>query len=327
MDAGGAGWAGEARDGEGEEGFVVAVEGEAFVGFLLEEFSAEEKEEQSGEGIEVAFATAADDFINTLREQRGDAGGDGDINREHALAQADPRGAPVVGGAEEEDGQREDKAEVAEEFLQTGTAEAIKSEVGRDAEEHDVAEGEAGDGKLQPEAARNGAAGGGRSVEVGEFEVGFVAERSEERGDFAEFDAGGVEGDGGFLAREIHLRGADAGLELEQVFEQPHARDAVNGGEAEGDVREAGVGEIDEAGAGLGGVEIGELAGSGGAGDADAGGVAEAVEIGEAVFREQFKNGAAALAAEGVAGVREGGRGARCAAVAAGIAAGGDRAR
>jgi hypothetical protein len=117
---------------------------------LLEQPSAKQKEQQSCERIEISFAAPGNDFVNTLREEREEAGRNRNVDVEQSLPQAEPGRTPVIGRTVEEDGQREHEAEVAEQFSKGRPAEAIQSQVGGDAEQHDVPEGKAGDGQLQP---------------------------------------------------------------------------------------------------------------------------------------------------------------------------------
>src|SRR5690606_21212980 len=103
------------------------------------------------------------------------------------------------------------------------------------------------------------------------------------------------------LAREVHPRLADGGVEPEEVLEQPDAGDAVDGGDAEGDARQRLAAERQEPRGHLRVVEVGEAAGLRRPGDADAGGALQPVVAVEAAADEQLVDGAAAGAAEALA--------------------------
>ena len=140
-------------DCQREERLVIAVKRQAVIGLLLKQFSAQEKEQQSRQRIEVAFTTPAGHLVNTLTEQRHDARGDGHIDGEHPLPQAAPSRSPVVGGAVEKHRQGQRNAQPAREPAERRSAEAVQPQIGREVEQHDVAEGESRHAQLQPQAS------------------------------------------------------------------------------------------------------------------------------------------------------------------------------
>ena len=62
----------------------------------------------------------------------------------------------------------------------------------------------------------------------------------------AEFDLLRREGDGGLAPGEIHLRFADARMQLEQIFQQPDTGHAMDRRQMQGDSRLPAIGEIEQ---------------------------------------------------------------------------------
>ncbi len=170
-----------------------AIERDAFERLLLEELADQQEEDQAGERVEKAFAATDEDLDHTAAEEHGEPQGNRHVECDRARARGRPRRTEVVSGAEEQHRQGEGQIEQAEQFPELrGQRRAVG--VARDAEEHHVAEREAGDADLQIEAATNrGDASGLRRVEHR-----FIAQRRELFGDLAQGNLGGSEfnGDG-----------------------------------------------------------------------------------------------------------------------------------
>ena len=285
------------RDRQRKERAIVAVKREAVVGLLLKQFSTQEEEEQSRQRVEVAFAPARADFKNALRIDRHKAGGDRHVDGEQALAQTDPRRAPVIRRAVEEHGRRQHEAEPAHQLAETRTVQAVQPEIRGQAEQHDVAEREARKPELQPQTARRLAVA--RGLQVGELQLRLVAQGRQQPDEFTEPDLLVLEGDGDFLAREINLGLADAGLEAEEVFEQPHAGNAMDGRDVKRHAREPLVGKVHQPFAHRRLIEELELVHLRRGFDADASSLAQRVVIPQPILGKQLEDGPATLAAEG----------------------------
>jgi hypothetical protein len=133
----------------------------------------------------------------------------------------------------------------------------------------------------------------------------FVADGREQRGEFAEFDFVRRKGDGGFAPRKIHLRMADARMQLEQIFQQPDARDAVDGRQMQRDLRLRFVRVIEKLFRHRRVVEKRPFRGGGRGADARAGRGIQFVKLFQPVFAQQAENRLAAETAERLAVQRE----------------------
>ncbi len=149
---------------------------------------------------------------------------------------------------------------------------------------------------MNPQTARHRAL---RFVVQGrQFEFRFVTERRQQRHDFAELDLRGIERERDFLAREIDLRLADAGFEAEQIFQQPHTRDAMNGGNMKRDARQPLVSEIHQSLAHRWFVEEEKLIRFDRGADAHARCVAQFVKVRQTVGGKNLENRAATVTTE-----------------------------
>ena len=115
------------------------------------------------------------------REHRGQADRDRHVERHRAGAQRRRRRSKVVRGAEQQHRDREGQVERVEKALELRRQRGAIGVAG-DAEEHHVAEGEAGDAELQVERAAGGGHGVRRPLGV---DRRLVAERGERPGDRA----------------------------------------------------------------------------------------------------------------------------------------------
>src|SRR5262245_14435422 len=135
-------------------------------------------------------------------------------------------------------------------------------------------------------------------MQVGEFQLRLIAQRGEQHGHFTQLHPPVLKRDGYFLVWEIDLRLPEAGLEPEQIFQQPHTGDAMDRRNVEGHSGEALVGKIHQPLAHRGFIQKVELPLVCPNLDADIRSVPQVVEVTEPAFGQEIKDDPASLAAE-----------------------------
>src|SRR5215475_12702520 len=86
----------DAKHRERKEAFVIAIEGEAFMGFLLKHPAAKQKKDQARERIAIARARARNDLVEALAVDRRETERDGDIQCEAALSKGKSGRPPII---------------------------------------------------------------------------------------------------------------------------------------------------------------------------------------------------------------------------------------
>ena len=129
-----------------------SVEGNAIEGLLLEEPPREQEEHEAGERIHEPLAAPGGDVDEAAAEEHREPEGERDFECHDPRSHGAPGDAEVVGGAEEQYRESKEDVQDIEQPLKT-VFERAAVRIARDAEEHDVAEGESGHAELQVEPA------------------------------------------------------------------------------------------------------------------------------------------------------------------------------
>ncbi len=274
----------------------------------------EQEEHEAGERIHEPLAAPGGDVDEAAAEEHREPEGQRDLEGHDARSHGAPGDAEVVRGAEEQHRQREEDVQDVEQPLKAALERAAVG-IARDAEEHDVAEGESGDAELQVEPPnrrrpREPAVFGGDRRLVAERGDGFrhAPKRRLTRSILDVHRA----------SEQVNLGPHDARLEAPELLEQPHARRAMNGRNRQGHPRPAAIIEGDEPRRDRRVVEAREAAGIERRGGLlrDARRIIEAVEAVEPVRRQDREDALAAAATERPASRHDGGGAALVAAVA-----------
>ena len=162
------------------------------------------------------------------------------------MAEREPGGAPVIGGAVEEDRRGQGQAQAAKELLEQRPAQAVQPEIGGQREQHDVPESKPGNPGLEPAPLAARVRRLLPRLQFPERQLGLVAHRSQQSHQLAQGNLPGQEGDRHLAFQEIHLGGADGRVEPKQVLEQPNAGHTMDRRDAQGEPAETAIAEVQQ---------------------------------------------------------------------------------
>src|ERR1051326_748315 len=100
--------------------------------------------------MEKTIAALAQDLERALAIERGQSERDRNIQCQYALLQGKHRRFPIIGCAVKDYWQRQRETQITEQIFEDWRIEAVQAEIRRQAEQHDVAKGKAGDSDLEP---------------------------------------------------------------------------------------------------------------------------------------------------------------------------------
>ena len=199
---------------------------------MLENLSEQEKEDESGQAVEIALPGPGDHLIGTAEEKDEYAQRNGNVYVEDPVLQTLVGGDQVVPSGIGHRRYGHGHHDAPEKGFETIEPEFVHLKVLRERQHHHVAKGEAGHGHLVDQLSVDPGVDG---VAAFQADVGFVTYGGDELCDHLKADLGPSESDPHFFFGKIDQGGLYARIEPLKVFQHPNAGAAVNAGDVEVD--------------------------------------------------------------------------------------------